>query len=395
MAAYGLYSHITANRRRSAILIAGLFVSIYAMVFAGALVAEALRGGPSLEVLLNRAFGDLLPALPVATIAGAAWIGIAYQFHQSLIDTVTDSHNVSRAEDPELYNLLENLCISRGIPMPQLKIMETDALNAFASGMNEKQYAVTVTRGLRETLNRAELEAVLAHELTHIKNGDVRLMVIAVIIAGVVAFFAELIWRWLAYGPRIRHSDEAGERRANPAMAAMMIAAVIILLAWVLSGLMRFALSRSREFLADAGAVELTKDPDAMISALMKITGRAELPGAPSGLMEMCIENERAGFADLFATHPAVEDRIDALVKHAGGRVPESVAETATGTVPEIAAPAEAAALPEAQPGSPEAGPWGRPAGAGQPQPGFLQQPVFLDRRLSPWVRQPGARSGG
>ena len=322
-AAYGLYTHITANRRRSILLIGGLFMSLYALVFAGALMAEAFRGAPTLDMMLGRAFRSMLTALPFATIAGAGWIGISYKFHQSMIDAVTDSREIDRKTDMRLYNLLENLCISRGITMPKLRIMETPELNAFASGMNEQQYAVTVTRGLLDTLTDAELEGVLAHELTHIRNGDVNLMVVAVIIAGIIAFVAELIWRWFAYGPRVRYSDDSGDKRASPAMAAMIIAGVIVLLAWFLSGFLRFALSRSREYLADAGAVELTKNPDAMISALLKISGRAELPGAPSGIMEMCIENQRAGFVDLFATHPPIEERVQALIDNAGGRRPD------------------------------------------------------------------------
>ncbi len=112
-----------------------------------------------------------------------------------MIDALTGGREVTREEQPRLYNLLENLCISRGIPMPKLKVMESDALNAFATGLNEQQYSITVTTGLVKALDNDEIEAVLGHELTHIRNGDVRMMVIAVIIAGVVAFFAELFFR--------------------------------------------------------------------------------------------------------------------------------------------------------------------------------------------------------
>ena len=120
---------------------------------------------------------------------------IAYFFHQNMIDAVTGGESVTRQQQPRLYNLLENLCISRGIPMPKLKVMDSPALNAFASGLNRRQYAVTVTTGLLDALNDQEIEAVLGHELTHIRNGDVQLMVIAVIIAGVVGFFGELFFR--------------------------------------------------------------------------------------------------------------------------------------------------------------------------------------------------------
>src|SRR5215471_12225518 len=192
MAAYGLYTHIRANRTRSAVLIVGLFALVYILTYAGALAGEALAGDASLNWLLWAAARDLAKAFPFVTIGTLLWILIAYKFHQKMIDFVTDGHDVTRQESPRLYNLLENLCISRGITMPRLKLVESGALNAFATGLNPKQYAISVTQGLIENLDDAEVEAVLGHELTHIRNGDVRMMVIAVIIAGAISFFAEL-----------------------------------------------------------------------------------------------------------------------------------------------------------------------------------------------------------
>jgi heat shock protein HtpX len=203
--------------------------------------------------------------------------------------------------------------------MPKLKVADTDVLNAFASGMNQKQYAVTVTRGLLDRLDDKELEAVLGHELTHIRNGDVRMMVIAVVIAGVISFFAELFFRLMFQGGfRMRGN---GDRKGG-AVVAIVIAVALVAVAWLLSVVIRFALSRKREYLADAGSVELTKNPDAMISALRKIESRGELEGATSAVMEMCIDNPREGFADLFATHPPIESRIKALIEFAGGHDP-------------------------------------------------------------------------
>ena len=191
MAAYGLYTHIASNKFRSMLLLAGLFLLIYVLVFAGALVAEVLiNSNASVDYYLMRASRDLMAAFPYATIIAALWIVIAYFFHQNMIDAVTGGESVTRKEQPRLYNCLENLCISRGIAMPKLKVMDSPALNAFASGLNQRQYAVTVTSGLLEALNDQEIEAVLGHELTHIRNGDVRMLVIAVIIAGVISFFA-------------------------------------------------------------------------------------------------------------------------------------------------------------------------------------------------------------
>src|ERR1700689_996616 len=196
MAAYGLYTHIASNRFRSMLLLAGLFVLVYVMVYAGALIAEVVRnsGGP-VDYYLAAAARDLITAFPYATGGAALGVGIAYFFHQSIVDAVTGGEEVTRQQQPRLYNLLENLCISRGIPMPKLEIIDSDALNAYTTGLNQRQYAITVTSGLLNALNDQEVEAVLGHELTHIRNGDVQMMVIAVIITGVVGFFAELFFR--------------------------------------------------------------------------------------------------------------------------------------------------------------------------------------------------------
>jgi heat shock protein HtpX len=372
MAAYGLYTHIQKNRRRSIVLLVGLFFLVYLMTFAGALLGRAFTQEAPLDYLIARAWNDMIVAAPIATIGTIIWILFAYKFHQSLIDALTGGHEVSRAEQPRLYNLLENLCISRGIPMPKLKVMESSALNAFATGMNEKQYSITVTTGLLERLDDAETEAVLAHELTHIRNGDVRMMVIAVIIAGVISFIAELFFRIMfrsgaRWGGSSGGSSSGSSKKGGGAGAAILIAIAIIAVAWALSIVIRFALSRTREYLADAGAVELTKNPDAMIMALRKIEGRGELPGVTSSVMEMCVDNPSEGFADLFATHPSIDSRVEALVQTAGGHDPgplvlEEPADEPSADESEVQ-DETAAADPAAQPGpatktAPPPGPW-------------------------------------
>ena len=367
MAAYGLYSHIQSNRRRSIALLIGLFFLVYVLVYAGALLAAALSFDADLDTLMQIAWIDLLKAAPFATVGAAAWIAIAYYFHQSMIDAVTGGREIKRSDDPRLYTILENLCISRGIATPKLKVIESDALNAFATGMSAKQYSITVTTGLLDRLNDAEIESVLGHELTHIRNGDVRMMVIAVIIVGVISFFAELIFRLWFYNGFSFRGSRSDERRGGGAGVAILVAIALLVVAYLLSFLIRLALSRSREFLADAGSVELTKNPDAMISALRKIEGRGELPGATSAVMEMCIDNPREGFGELFDTHPSVESRITALVKFAGGHDP--------GPLP---------SPPQCDDRSSDEGPWQTPEGAET-----SAEPSAIDDR-GPWS-QPSA----
>jgi heat shock protein HtpX len=404
MAAYGLYTHIASNKFRSMLLLIGLFVLVYVIVYAGALIIEVVNNsGAPADYYLKAALVDVIRTLPYSTGAAALWIVIAYFFHQSIIDAVTGGEDVTRQQQPRLYNLLENLCISRGIPMPKLKIVESDALNAYATGLNPRQYAVTVTTGLLNALNDQEIEAVLGHELTHIKNGDVQMMVIAVIIAGVVGFFAELFFRSFtnfgyyggyrsgsSWSSSSSSSDSGGgsDRKSSGggAIVIIIVAVALIALAWALSQLVRLALSRSRELLADAGSVELTKNPDAMISALRKIEGRGELPGATSAVMELCVDNPREGFSDLFATHPSVESRVQALVKYAGGHYEGRLA------LPmhpdDQAERPEEGQTPPPLPGAPH-GPWGSPtdpAGTSQDAPQGAPQGPW-GNPAGPWGR--------
>lgn len=323
--AFGLYTHIQANRRRSAFLIAGLFVLFYALAFCLAILRRAWLddGTGSFEAIMEAALRDSLWLSPAVTAGGALWVWCGFRLNTFILNLTTGSSEADRTEAPRPYALLQGLCISRGMTMPKLRILDVDAPNAFASGIRPDQYTITLTRGLVDTLDERELEAVLAHELTHIRNGDVRTMMIAVLVVGVISFVGELVYRSLRDSPglwRVSSSRSSSDKGGGGGrFAAILVALLFIVIAWQLSVVIRFALSRRREYLADAGAVELTKNPDAMISALRKIDGKGEIEGVPSAVMELCLDNPRSGFSDLFATHPSIEKRIDALVCYAGG----------------------------------------------------------------------------
>jgi heat shock protein HtpX len=348
--AYGLYGHIQANRIRSALLLAGFVVLLHVLLFSILLIWSALLGG-TFEEIVEGAMWQFGRSWPVAMIGAAVWFVIAYFTHQALISMATGAKGVTRMEAPKLYNLLENLCISRGLAVPALQVIETPALNAYASGLREGQYVVAVTRGLVDALTDEEMEAVLAHELTHIRNRDTQLMVIAIIFAGIFAFFGDMIIRgWdFPYGwsptPKRQRSpweaqdtsrssggwttggDDRGDRSGGggrggggggAALLAIAIAIAIILITWGVSTLIRFALSRSREFLADAGSAELTKNPDALIRALRKIQGHAGFD-VPSRMEAFFIENPVSNrLTGLLATHPSIDDRVEALERYAG-----------------------------------------------------------------------------
>ncbi|HVY03564.1 MAG TPA: M48 family metalloprotease [Caulobacterales bacterium] len=322
MSAYGLQTHIWNNNLRSVLLLAGFPILLLALTYGLFLLFAGLVGAGDAQDAAAPfvwAAEQMAQSWPFALIGAGVWFAIAYLFNQQIIDAAVGAHEVTRKQEPELYNLLENLCISRGIRTPHLRVIETEAMNAFASGISEKAYSITVTRGIMRALNKDEMEAVLGHELTHIRNRDVRLMVIAVVFVGIFSFVGQTLFRMLMYGGVPRRSSSR-DRGSGGAGLAVIIGLVLIAISYALAVVIRFALSRRREFLADAGSVELTKNPDAMISALRKISGHSTLAQAPAEVREMFIDNAHAGFSDLFATHPSIEARIAALKTYAGGR---------------------------------------------------------------------------
>jgi heat shock protein HtpX len=318
MAAVGLKTHIWANNTRSVLLLAGFPVLMIGILYGLQLVMMGfglIEGtGGSLGDDMASAGAMLAWTVPAAFVIAAIWFAIAYVGNQAMIDAMTGARAVSRKDQPDLYNLLENLCISRGLTTPTLRIIESPSLNAYASGLHAGRYSVTVTRGLMQTLNRDEMEAVLGHELTHIINKDVRTMVIASIFAGIISVLAELLFRGLFY---VRPGRGKDNKNAGP---LILIGLAIAAVGTVLAVLIRLSLSRTREYVADAGAVELTKNPDAMISALRKIDGRSSLE-APDEVRGMFLDNQDrgSGLDALFSTHPPIEKRIAALIQFAGG----------------------------------------------------------------------------
>lgn len=345
---FGLQTYIWNNRLKSVLLLLGFPVLLLLISYGVALFAVALNN-PSVGAGFYDA-ANLLPSLlPFAIGASLIWFLIAYVANQWIVDMVTGAREVTRKEEPRLWNLLENLCISRGLSVPSLRIIQTPALNAFASGIHEGRYSITLTSGLLATLDDAELEAVLGHELTHIRNRDVQLLVICAVFVGIISLAGDLLVRsprffFYSGGSSRRRSDN---KNGGGGLILILVAIGIFLLARFLGLALRMAVSRQREFLADAGSVELTKNPDAMIAALRKIEGHSEI-AAPAQIREMFLDHRReAGLAGLFATHPSIEARVAALVENAGGH----------DSGPLMLGPAEAEGPPP-EPAS-RLGPWG------------------------------------
>jgi len=317
--AYGLKTHIWNNNLRSILLLIGFPILLLFLAYGLILLWTGYTSNGTAAEGLEYAAASLPRTAPIAFGAAGAWFGIAFLGHNAMINLSTKARALKESEAPRPYRILENLCISRGQTMPRLMIMETPALNAFASGIRDKNYQVTLTRGLLNSLDDEELEAVIAHELCHIQHKDVRMLIIAVIFVGIFAFVGESLMRSV-FRTNLARSDHHRRSGGGNAGALILFAIAIVALTYFFAIMIRFTLSRKREYMADAGAVELTKNPDAMIRALQKISGRAAMPEVPEEVQEMAIENPRTGFAGMFATHPPIEKRIEALVKYAGGR---------------------------------------------------------------------------
>lgn len=303
----GLQSQINRNNTRSALLLIAfpllIFVAVYAFCF--------FMFQPEWEEVNYR----FITYIPFVVAGVLIWFLIAFAAHSSLIQMATNSHTLDRKDNMRVYNLTENLCMSVGMKMPKLYIIESDALNAFASGINEKTFAVTLTRGIIEKLDDRELEGVIAHELTHIRNKDVRLLIITIIFVGIFAFAVQVLFRSVLYGGAGRRKSNGKDNGGAAILVMLVIAAVV----YALSIVFKFALSRKREYLADAGAVEMTKNPLAMANALRKISGHSDIEAKSDDVKQMFIDNSEstkgfmASISGVFATHPPIEKRIAVL----------------------------------------------------------------------------------
>jgi heat shock protein HtpX len=317
--AYGLKTHIWNNNLRSVLLLVGFPLLLLFLAYGLVLLWLGYTSDLQADQALVYAVETLPTSAPIALGAAGAWFGVAFFGHQAMISAAVKSRSLTQSEEPRAYNMLENLCISRGMTMPRLNVIETPQMNAFASGIRDSNYQITLTRGLMNGLDDAELNAVIAHELSHIRHKDVRMLIIAIIFVGIFAFVGEMVVRGV-FRTNLGRTDHHRRSGGGNAGALILFAFAIIALVYFFAILIRFTLSRKREYMADAGAVELTKDPDAMIRALEKISGRAMLHNVPDEVREMAVHNPRVGFAGVFSTHPPIEKRIAALVKYAGGR---------------------------------------------------------------------------
>ncbi len=268
---------------------------------------------------MKKPINTLLQTMPFVLIGVGIWFLIAWAGHSTFIRMATGSKPLDRIENKRVYNLVENLCISQGMTTPKIYIIDDDSLNAFASGISARSFSVSLSKGIIEKLDDEELEGVIAHELSHIKNRDVRLLIVSIIFVGIFSFLAEMAFRSLRFaGSGKKSKDSKGSG------AIILIAIVITAVAYLIAIMLRFGISRKREYLADAGAADMTKKPYALANALRKISGDPLIEAVESrDVAQLFIDNPKpsvhksASWDNMFATHPPIEKRIELLEQFA------------------------------------------------------------------------------
>jgi heat shock protein HtpX len=259
----------------------------------------------------NRSF---LITFPWISMAVLIWFLIAWFSHTAMIRKATGSVPLERTQNKRVYNLVENLCIANGMTMPKINLIEDDSLNAFASGINESTFTISLSRGIIDKLDDAELEAVIAHELTHIRNRDVRLLIVSIVFVGIFAFLTETLFRVIRFGGGGKGKKDGGY--------IILIALALAVVGYLLSSIFRFSLSKGREYLADSGSAAMTKNPLALASALEKISTDSRIEAVErKDVAQLFIDNPgekkknklSSSIALIFATHPPIEKRIELL----------------------------------------------------------------------------------
>lgn len=300
-----LRQQIRANRLRTAWLLVAFAVLIG--LLAGAL--DAVYGGPAALALL---------------IGGVAWALFSWFLSSRVVAGVTGAHVVTKAEQPELYRIVENMSIAAGLPLtPEVRLVDDPAPNAFAAGRDPKHTFVAVTTGLLETMDQRELEGVISHEIAHVQHRDVRLMTLVAVLVGVIAMISDITLRMTLYG--------GGRRRGGNAGAIVLVVGLVGLIIAPLAAMgIQMSISRRREYLADAGGAEISGDAEGLALALRKLAGDPrEIRDTSRSTAHLYIEGPlgkasglRSAFSGLFNTHPPLEDRIAALEQIGGFKLP-------------------------------------------------------------------------
>jgi heat shock protein HtpX len=294
------YQIIESNKRKSFLIIA-----IFILFIVGAAYLMATGLGYGLDVV------------GIALIVSGLMSFASYWWSDKIVLAISRARPATRAEFFDFYTVTENLCVGQRLPMPKLYVIDDTAMNAFATGRDPEHAVICATTGLLSRLTRAEVEGVIAHELSHVENYDIRLMSIVTILVGVVALLSDWMLRMTAWGGGRKRDSEGGQLQA----ILFVVGIVMALLSPLIAQLIQLAISRRREFLADSTGVGMTKNPEGLIKALTKISADTEpLEAANKATAHMYISNPLKNvhgavgmFAGLFHTHPPVEERLKVL----------------------------------------------------------------------------------
>ena len=300
-----------ANRRNTLVLLA-------------VLTALAALVGYVIGWLFESEASDVVPAFSRAGMAAAGlmaavsvgWSTLSLAFGDKMVLAMANAKQIDKADAPQLYNVVEEMAIAAGVPMPKVMVLETDALNAFATGSKPGKGTIVVTRSLLNTLSRDELQGVVAHEMSHLANLDTRYMVVVGVTVGLIALVCDMLLRSLAWGRGNRSSSSSDKKGGNAILIILLI--VVAILAPIAAKFVQMAVSRQREYLADATSVQFTRNPNGLISALGKLAEKAEpFPGVSRATQHLFIVNPVQTFtaksSALLATHPDIADRIARL----------------------------------------------------------------------------------
>jgi heat shock protein HtpX len=304
-----LYDQISSNKFRSSLMVVGFIIFVMLVVY-----------------IFGRAMGyGMYFSLPLAILVAVITSFGSYYYSDKIVLAMSQARPATREEYLQLNNVVEGLCIAAGLPQPKIYVIEDTAPNAFATGRNPQNSVVAVTTGLLQKLNRTELEGVIAHELSHIKNYDILLQTLTVVMVGVVALLSDWFLRFMRFGSfggrRSRSSRSSSRSGGGPTVLIFLILGIVLaLLSPFIAQLIRLAISRRREFLADASGALLTRYPPGLASALKKISADTEpLEVANKATAHLYIVNPLKDFSgkvnNLFSTHPPIEERIAALEK--------------------------------------------------------------------------------
>ena len=326
MAKITTYDFIAANSRKTVLLMILFPISLIVMIYALILILSLFNSGNQYQAVnyqfaLNNANIIAIWLLPIISVVAIIWLVISYFFGQNILLSQAGAKEVTRQSAPDIYNMTENLCITAGLPVPKIYIIQDNALNAFATGRNPKNSYIALTTGIIAALDKSELEGVIAHELSHISNRDIRLMLITILCISFATFAADVLLRIaLVKGVRGNSKDNGGAQ-----LFLMLLAFTFYIYGYLVAPLIRLAVSRTREFQADASAALLTRNPQGLAGALKKISGRSEVKSLKDNepMAPMCIETPLSKqkqnsffnkLSGIFSTHPPTAERIKKLL---------------------------------------------------------------------------------